>query len=428
VPLSDQLGETTGRYVVVFSDEVHGDPGAISEALQSVAGVSTLASTADFEAGALDVAQTEDADAIVFAELGVAVVRADPGQALMAETVGPDRRILAVEPERILHAIDESGVPLDYVRGYRDGIADLYRQLAGDGGTGAEAEAAAGFADNASFTWGLQATKASTSSRTGQGVSVAVLDTGVDLAHPDFAGRPVTAQSFVAGLPPQDGHGHGTHCVGTSCGPAHPSGTRRYGVASGATIFVGKVLNNRGSGSDANILAGMNWAIANHCRVISMSLGADVATVSTAYETVGRRALAAGTLIVAAAGNNADRRSGNVGFVGIPANSPSIMAVAAVDSQLAIAFFSARSNPVQGGQVDIAAPGVAVYSSWPMPNRYNTISGTSMATPHVAGLAALWSQANGATGSALWSAVTQGARRLRLPSVDVGAGLAQAPA
>lgn len=190
---------------------------------------------------------------------------------------------------------------------------------------------------------------------------------------------------------------------------------------------MGKVLSNQGSGSDTSILAGMNWAIANGCRVISMSLGADVRTVSAAYEAVGRRALAAGTLIVAAAGNNARRSLGNTGFVGIPANSPSIMAVGAVDSRLRIAEFSARSNPVVGGQVDIAAPGVAVYSSWPMPQRYHTISGTSMATPHVAGIAALWSQSTGATGPTLWSALVRAATRLRLPSVDVGAGLAQAP-
>jgi subtilisin family serine protease len=114
--------------------------------------------------------------------------------------------------------------------------------------------------------------------------------------------------------------------------------------------------------------------------------------------------------------------------VGVPANSPSIMAVAAVDSRLKIADFSARSKFLsRGGAVDIAGPGVAVYSSWPMPKRYHTISGTSMATPHVAGLAALWSQETGQTGTALWATLVREARRIDVRTVDVGAGLAQAP-
>jgi subtilisin family serine protease len=111
----------------------------------------------------------------------------------------------------------------------------------------------------------------------------------------------------------------------------------------------------------------------------------------------------------------------------MPANSPSIMAIAALDSDLHIADFSARGSAVAGGQIDVAAPGVAVYSSWLMPTRYNTISGTSMATPHVAGIAALTSQATGATGSDLWTKVVEAAKPLDLPTVDVGAGLAQAP-
>jgi subtilisin len=428
VVLSDRVVATTGRYVVVMSDEVYGDQAAIAEALRSVAGVASIASTTDFEASALDVGQARTADATVFAELGIAVVAADPDQvASMSAAAAQDRRILAIEPERILYAITgPTPLSVDFLRGYRAAVTHLYEEATG--GLGETAlEVAARFADTPEFTWGLQATGVSASSRSGQGVSVAVLDTGFDLAHPDFAGRGITAQSFVPGEPPQDGHGHGTHCVGTSCGPVSPSGTRRYGVAHKANIFVGKVLSNQGSGTDSNILAGMSWAIANGCRVISMSLGADIRTVSQAYEAVGRRALDAGTLIVAAAGNNADRRLGDPGFVGVPANSPSIMAVAAVDSGLDIAFFSAQSTSVAGGQIDIAGPGMAVYSSWPMPKRYNTISGTSMATPHVAGIAALWSETTGATGAALWSAVVQAARRLRLPSVDVGAGLVQAP-
>lgn len=429
-PLSNQVGQTTGRFVVTFSDDVHGDPSVAAEALESVAGVSSVASTLDFESGALDVEEAGAADAIVFSELGVAVVSADPTDAgAISGRAATDARIIAVEPERILHAIEEipPSASLEYLRGYRDAVVHVYEQLAGASTGETGADVAAGFVDSASFTWGLQTTRASASTKTGQGVAVAILDTGMDLAHPDFAGRPIMSKSFVSGQTPQDGHGHGTHCVGTSCGPKTPSGSRRYGVATAATILVGKVLSDQGSGSDSGILAGMNWAIANRVSVISMSLGADVAQVSTAYETVGRRALAAGTLLVAAAGNNARRSMGNSGFVGMPANSPSIMAVGAIDAHLRIAEFSARSNPVQGGKVDIAAPGVGVYSSWPMPTRYNSISGTSMATPHVAGIAALLRQATGATGSALWSKLVQSVRALSLPSSDVGAGLAQAP-
>jgi subtilisin family serine protease len=303
-----------------------------------------------------------------------------------------------VEPERVMHAIAVE----------RPGLA-------------------AQLADDDAFTWGLRATGVDTTSATGRGIRVAVLDTGLDLDHPDFAGRTITARSFVGGASARDGHGHGTHCTGTACGPAAPAQGRRYGIAAEAEIFAGKVLDDGGAGTDASILGGIEWAITNGCHVISMSLGADLREVSTAYETVGRRALAAGTLIVAAAGNNASRARGDLGFVGVPANSPSIMAVAAADADLAIADFSAATNPVAGGQVDIAAPGVDVYSSWRMPRRTNTISGTSMATPHVAGIAALWAQSTGAAAQALWDALVQAAQPLDLPPSDAGAGLVQAP-
>jgi subtilisin family serine protease len=411
----------------VLSDDVHGDEAALTTAVREVAGAASIASTSDFTEGALDVEQALAADAAVFPELGLAVVSADPAQAAaLSASARADGRILAVEPEQTLYAITESpGLSTDFLHGYREAANHLYELASGEG-AGAAVELA-GFSDTAAFTWGLQATGVSTSSWDGRGVAVAILDTGFDLAHPDFAGRAITAQSFVPGEPPQDGHGHGTHTAGTACGSATPSVGRRYGVATAADIFIGKVLNNQGSGTDTTILAGMSWAIANNARVVSMSLGADVRSVSVRYERAGSRALAAGTLIVAAAGNNAHRQFGDPGFVGTPANSPSIMAVGAVDAQSDTAVFSARSNPVPGGQVDIAGPGVAVYSSWPMSRRYNTISGTSMATPHVAGIAALWHQATGATGAALWTAVIQAAQRLPLASVDVGTGLAQAP-
>ena len=161
-----------------------------------------------------------------------------------------------------------------------------------------------------------------------------------------------------------------------------------------------------------------------------MSLGAPVSPgerPSAVYENVARRAIASGTLIIAAAGNDSSR-PGRIAPVSRPANCPSIMAVAALDSRLRVAFFSNGGINPNGGGVDIAGPGVDIYSTWPMSRRYNTISGTSMATPHVAGIAALFAEANPrASASSLWSLLVRNARRLALPSRDVGSGLVQAP-
>jgi subtilisin family serine protease len=185
-------------------------------------------------------------------------------------------------------------------------------------------------------------------------------------------------------------------------------------------MHIGKVLSNSGSGTQAQVLAGMNWAIANKCAVISMSLGAQI-PVQPSYTAAGQAALNAGCLIIAAAGN-ASQRPGNVQPCGAPGNSPTVMSVAALDSNLRVAVFS------NGVKIDIAGPGVNVFSSWPRPKLHNTISGTSMATPHVAGCAALWAQSSpNLRGAALRAKLTATARHLPFPASDVGAGLVQAP-
>ena len=395
----DQL---TGRLVLVLSDDLHADPDAARTALGEMTGGGD--------------------GPVLFPALGIAVVPLDAADPDAVTAMIADPRIVAAEPERLYHV--RGSLSEEYLRGFADAATFLHGRSVD---APVEDTAAPVAEDTAELTWGLQVTNAAAVAESGAGVTVAVLDTGVDLEHPDLAGRDVLAESFVEGETAQDGNGHGTHCIGTACGPLLPGTGPRYGVAHEARILAGKVLSDAGSGSDAEILAGMSWAIENGAQIISMSLGADVDEVSTVYETVGRRALAAGTLVVAAAGNNADRGSGDPGFVGVPANSPSIMAVGAVDNALAVAPFSARSSGVEGGQVDLAGPGVDVYSSWPMPDRYLTISGTSMATPHVAGIAALWAQRTGARGEALWGSLVRGAARLPLASADVGAGLVQAP-
>ena len=420
--------ETTGRYVVTLRDDAGSE--AI-EALKNIAGInkSNLMSSSDFKKAGVELEQVSTGGGVVFENIGIAVLDiGSEAASACAAMAGENEAILAIEPEGIMHALGESGgVSGEYLRGFRD-AANAIRTAPAADEDGLEAEIAA-FTDTAALTWGLQATRVATSRYSGRGRKIAVLDTGLDLRHPDFAGRSITSRSFIAGVPTaQDGHGHGTHCTGTACGPKAPPTGRRYGVAFGSQIFIGKVLSDAGSGGDIGILAGIDWAVANKCHVISLSLGANVATTSTAYETAGQRALNAGSLIVAAAGNNANRAAGAFGFVSRPANSRSFMAVGALDQALKMANFSARDTARQAGTaVDIGGPGVAVYSAWPMPRRYHTISGTSMATPHVAGIAALWAEATGATGAALWQRVIVNARSLPLPIVDVGRGLVQAP-
>lgn len=427
----------TGRYLVVMRDVGHK---SMAKALKSVAGLNA-ASTADFEGAALTERDIGKSDALIFEHLGVALVDVDLSQLSSIESAVADNSnpIMSVEPEEYVHALQDEyeQIPgaslltpagMIYLRGYQDAIGALVAGLGGESGA-ALADAQAGIAgtynDTANLTWGLQGTLAANSRCNGNGIRIAVLDTGFDLAHPDFAGRsPITA-SFVPGESVQDGHGHGTHCIGTSCGPVLPAGTaRRYGVAPNATILAGKVLNNAGSGTDSWILAGINWALQNKAVVISMSLGAPVAvggTFKQAYEAAALAALNAGSLIVAAAGNTANQP------VGSPANCPSIMAVAAIDSNLQHAAFSSYQFNPNGGEVDIAGPGVAVYSSTKMPARYATWNGTSMATPHVAGCAALWAQNTGLRGKPLWNRLVSSARNIGLPAQKVGAGLVQAP-
>jgi subtilisin family serine protease len=162
-----------------------------------------------------------------------------------------------------------------------------------------------------------------------------------------------------------------------------------------------------------------------------MSLGSPTMAgqrYSVVFENAARRAMEAGTLIVAAAGNDSRRDLGIVNPVSHPANCPSIMAVGAVDAQFRVASFSNGGINPNGGEVDIAGPGVEVRSSWPMPAKYRTISGTSMATPHVAGALALFKEANPqAAGADLWSLLARAARPLLLQASDVGPGLVQGP-
>jgi subtilisin len=419
--VSAGTGMHTGRKIVTFKPGAH-DAGVRS---LSTATRKPVVSTADFASHAIDFAALGDAGSVVFPELNIAVLTApaaaEPRFTQMVEASAADSPILSIEPETFVFASDVHYQ--SYVRGFAAAAERIFRDLGGKGSAsdlqapGSHEEEAAVIAT----TWGLAATRAASSQFSGTGFKVAILDTGFDFQHPDFQGRAFSQQSFISGQTPQDGNGHGTHTIGTACGPKAPAGVPRYGTAFDAQIFVGKVLSDTGGGTTATVLAGMNWAVANRCEVISMSLGADGIPPQVAYTQAGRAALNAGCLMIAAAGN-ASRRPGTIAPTGSPGNSPTIMSVAALDANLQVAFFSS------GGKVEIAGPGVDIFSSWPLPQRYKTESGTSMATPHVAGAAALWAYSNSALrGQSLWNVLVGHAGHLPNPVTDVGAGLVQCP-
>ena len=266
-------------------------------------------------------------------------------------------------------------------------------------------------------------------SPSGRTIKVAVIDTGIDLTHPDLSVLPGNTRSFVPDEPDAaDLNGHGTHCAGVIAGRADPQGGFRYGVAPGCELVIAKVLNQYGQGYDDQILDAIDWAADQGASILSMSLGSARAAgqpYSDPYERVAQVLLTQGILLVAAAGNESQRPA-MIAPVGNPAACPSILAVAAVDGRGQPAYFSCGDTDGIG-RVDLAAPGVGVYSAW-MDGGYRRLSGTSMAAPHVAGAAALYMERFPAlAGQALWDRLRADAAPLPSAVTDVGAGMVQVP-
>lgn len=210
----------------------------------------------------------------------------------------------------------------------------------------------------------------------GAGVKVAVLDTGIAITHPDLRDAVLKTKDFTksrAGV--NDSQGHGTHCAGII--GARENATGVVGVAPECGFLIGKVLGDDGSGSLTAVAAGIDWAVEQGAHVISMSLGSPQGhpTLKAAVD----RAVAAGVFVVCAAGNEGP----SLDTVGYPAMYPNVVSVGAIDQNRRIAGFSSR-----GTRVDVCAPGVDILSDYP-PRNLAKLSGTSMATPFVAGVVAL---------------------------------------
>ncbi|MCE7009716.1 S8 family serine peptidase [Kibdelosporangium philippinense] len=234
---------------------------------------------------------------------------------------------------------------------------------------------------------------------TGEGVKVAVLDTGVDQTHPDLATREIGEKNFSDSPDAVDRVGHGTHVASTIAGTGAKANGKYKGVAYGANILDGKVLSDGGYGYDSWIIGGMQWAVDQGAKIVNLSLGgADTPDIDPIEEAVNTLSAKHGTLFVIAAGN-----SGPGGeTIDSPGSADAALTVGAIDRDESIAQFSSRGPRIgdAGIKPDVTAPGVGIAAAKaanarigaPVADGYISISGTSMATPHVAGAAALLAQ------------------------------------
>ncbi|HET9022675.1 MAG TPA: S8 family serine peptidase [Ornithinibacter sp.] len=278
----------------------------------------------------------------------------------------------------------------------------------------------------------------------GSGVGICFIDTGIDPNHEQLSGRVVGWRDWVNARPtPYDDHGHGTHVAGIAAGrPTGPTNTAYGGVATGASLISAKVLDSTGSGSDANVVSAIEWCAARpDVKVISMSLGSPGSDGSDAGSQASDAAVDAGKVVVVAAGNSGDA-PGTISSPGVAtkvvtvgaASDPSSLAGSSdTDTSLYLAGFSSRgptTNPSAPHKPDLAAPGLSVVAPQAgTVSSYTTMSGTSMATPFVAGVVALGIEATPAASPAtLKAALRSSARDAGAAGVDDewGAGLVDA--
>jgi len=268
--------------------------------------------------------------------------------------------------------------------------------------------------------------------RRGTGVKVAIVDTGIDAAHPDFAGRIRATRDFTGKGSVADGHGHGTHVASIAAGSGAASGGKYVGLAPEALLYVAKVLDDNGGGLMSDVMAGLEWAVDEGAQVINLSLGAPgPGDGDDALSTLCDAAVEEGVVVCAAAGNAGPGAS----TVGPPGVARLVITVGATDKSDSIAGFSSR-GPTSDGRTkpDIVFPGVGIVAAraagtsmgTPVDGRYTSASGTSMATPHAAGAVALLLEAYpDLTPADVKDALMRSAKDLGLADNTQGAGRAQ---
>lgn len=363
-----------------------------------------------------------------------------PGARVAQERRPLDWAALGLEPERKLESVGAISTELDPAAAAdllaglrRDDRGPAARSAAPDVKVWLDAPVEALDADSMPQIGAPDAWEAG---YTGEGVTVAVLDSGVDQTHPDLDDVVVGARDFTGSGNTEDHYGHGTHVASIALGSGDASGGTGRGVAPGADLLVGKVLDESGNGEISWIIDGMEWAAGEGADVVNMSLGeAENYTDGTDPASVALDTLSArhGTLFVVAAGN-----AGDYGTVSTPGAASSALTVGAVDDADEVAPFSSRGPRAldQAIKPDVTAPGVEILAAratgtneggdW---GAYVPWSGTSMAAPHVAGAAAVLKQARPELSGQQLKAVLMGSAQHTSGSVfDEGAGRIYLPA
>ncbi|MBO1336862.1 S8 family serine peptidase [Streptomyces sp. VRA16 Mangrove soil] len=335
------------------------------------------------------------------------------------------------ERTRALPSIGGAAVDADKGRTFWKGVTSASGTGLGDG-LGKVWLDARVTADMAESNAQIGTPKAWEAGLTGKGVKVAVLDSGYDTTHPDLASRVTESKSFIEGQDVADANGHGTHVTSTVGGSGAASDGKEKGVAPDATLAVGKVLSNEGSGTESQIIAGMEWAAKDiKAKIVSMSLGSDVASDGTDPMAAAVNSLSqeTGALFVVAAGNY-----GAPGTIGSPGAADAALTVGAVDADDQAAYFTSQGPRIGDNALkpDVSAPGVDILAARSSlvsgEGAYTTMSGTSMATPHVAGVAALLAQEHPDwTGAQLKDALMSSSKELDASAYALGAGRVSVP-
>lgn len=415
----------TGRYIVLLKDQQKTSLKKIERELEVSITSSEFLSKENRSYEVID----QD-NSVLYKNLGVLVVDHMDEEQLKSAVKDESNSIVYYEKEREFFPADELQLINELKKqsaGFAEKISELEKYIISK---------PLPQKSTVGMEWGVKAIGLENTLYTGKGVNICILDTGLDTSHPDFSSREIEGKSFIDGEDwNRDPNGHGTHCAGVATGNIRSDTGKRYGVATGSSLKVAKVLSDSGRGTTSSVIDAIDWAITKKFRILSLSLASPVRLndqPSLLFETIGERALENNCLIIAAAGNDSNRPQ-IPQPVSMPANSKSIMAVAAINIQMKVARFSnAGLNPSTGGNINVCAPGVDIVSAYPKNSRnknyfYYAMSGTSMAVPHVSGLAALYmEQFPDKPAKEIWKLIENRARPIEgIKYRDIGNGLIQ---